>query len=661
MQRASHALAAYLAITIAATWPLALGLGRDVAWDLGDSVLNMWILAWDCKQILAILGGDLSRLATFFDANIFHPAPLTLAYSEHLIPQALQILPVYLISDNPILCYNLVFLSTFVLSGLGMYLLVRELTGNALAGFVAGLLFAFAPYRLPQSSHVQVLSSQWMPFVFYGLTRYFETRRVRALVWASVALVAQNLSCGYYLLYFSPFAGLYAVWEVWRRGLLRDRQTWSRLLAAGVLVVAATAPFLLPYAQLRNEVWGARTIAEVSRFSADVYSYATAFSEQRLWGGVAQAYPKAEGELFPGAIPLLLAIAGVFLWGLRAGSPSRLRDGVPWPAPHTSEAHASTEHVASWVVGLLMVLAVLHGAGAVIALTMRRVTIDLWLFPVRLGNISQLLLRAAILLALVVLLSPAARARAATFMRSRGFFVCALLAAFWLSLGPSPAALGRPLDLVAPYRLLFEYVPGFSGLRVPARYGMIVVLMLSVLGGYGAAWLAGRRLGRVILAACVVAFLAEATIAPFTVNGMSATTRFNLPEARLYRPARAPEIYRHAAGLPPDSVLVELPLGYPDFDLRAMYYSLVHQRPILNGYSGLFPVSYGRLMFALSELPRHPDLSLDVLRQGGATHAIVHEGAFLGQEGTDTSASLRRLGATEVFRNDSDVLLLLPR
>ena len=29
-----------------------------------------------------------------------------------------------------------------------------------------------------------------------------------------------------------------------------------------------------------------RPAAEVSRFSADVYSYATAFSEQRIWGGI---------------------------------------------------------------------------------------------------------------------------------------------------------------------------------------------------------------------------------------------------------------------------------------------------------------------------------------------------------------------------------------
>ncbi len=103
------------------------------------------------------------------------------------------------------------------------------------------------------------------------------------------------------------------------------------------------------------------------------------------------------------------------------------------------------------------------------------------------------------------------------------------------------------------------------------------------------------------------------------------------------------------------------PLGYPDFDLLAMYDSLVHHLPILNGYSGFFPVSYGRLTFALGELPRHPELSLDAMREGGATHAIVHEATFIGPDGTNTSAWLRRLGATELYRDGPDVLLALPR
>ena len=646
MRRASHALAAYVVITLAATWPLVLGLGRDVAWDLGDSVLNMWILAWDVEQFRAILSGDLSRIGTFFDANIFYPAPLTLAYSEHLIAQAIQIFPVYLLTENPILCYNLLFLSTFVLSGLGTYLLVHELTGNAPAAFVAGLLFAFAPYRIPQSSHLQVLSSQWMPFALYGLRRYFDTHRTRALAGASLALVAQSLSSGYYLLYFTPFAAAYAVWEMWRRGRLRDARTWMQLSGAAVAVVIVTLPFVLPYAQLRNEMPMLRSRTEVARFSADVYSYATAFSEQRIWGNVMQAFPKPEGELFPGVVPILLALIGIASAFVGRGFTPRQagREGPPY------------------IRWLLAATAIAHAAIALALLVMRRVTIDLWGVTLRIGNVSQLLLRATVAFAVLLVLSPAARAHVGRFMRERGFFVLALAAAFWLSLGPAPQTLGRPLDLVAPYGVLFDYVPGFEGVRVPARFAMIATLMLAILAGYGAATIGTRRFGRAVLAVLAVAFLLEATSVPFLVNGVTPPREFAMPEPRVYRPARAPAVYREVArAVPADGVIAELPLGYPDFDLRAIYYSIVHWRRVLNGYSGFTPPHYGRLTSALSEVPRHPDLSLQALRDVGTTHAIVHEGAYLGSEGADTSAALQRLGAIQLFRDGSDVLLSIPR
>ncbi|PYQ78032.1 MAG: hypothetical protein DMG01_12790 [Acidobacteria bacterium] len=151
---AAAATAAYAALTIAFTWPLGAGLARDVPSDFGDPLLNAWILAWDATH----LGRG------WWNANIFHPHRLALAYSEHLLPQAIQIVPVYALTKNPILCYNLLFLSTFVLSGLGMFLLARELTGARAAAFVAGLAFAFAPYRIASLPHLQVLSSAWMPF-----------------------------------------------------------------------------------------------------------------------------------------------------------------------------------------------------------------------------------------------------------------------------------------------------------------------------------------------------------------------------------------------------------------------------------------------------------------------------------------------------------------
>ena len=637
----------YLVTALAATWPLVRGLGRDVPWDLGDSILNMWILSWDGEQIRRILAGDFSRIATFFDANIFHPAPLALAYSEHLIPQAIQIFPVWLISGNPILCYNLLFLSSIVLAGLGMYLLVRELTGNTLAAFIAGLLFAFAPYRLPQSGHLQVLTSQWMPFVLYGLLRYFHTRRLRPLAGATLALVAQNLSSGYYLLFFMPFAVAFALWQVVHLGLWRNRRMWLELSGAAVAVAAMTAPFLLPYGALRGQGFAERSLNEVFRFSADVYSYGTASGEQQLWGTVMQAFPKSEGELFPGFVAVLLAIIGVVVVDRRRPEGLRL-----------PQAGGVVTRSLAW---LFAAAAIAHGIAAVATLLLRRISLDTGLFAVRMSNVNQLLLRAAVAFALLLLVSPTARARSRVFLRERGYFVAALLAAMWLSLGPIPQSLGRPVEIVAPYRLLLEYVPGFDGVRVPARFAMIVALALAALAGYGAAWVSRARLGRAILSVAAVIAVLEGTRLPFIVNGAYALRDFNTPEARLLRPARAPAVYREFAAQPSDAVLIELPLGPPDFDLRAMFYSVVHWRPLVNGYSGFYPPHYGRLITALSEIPRHADVSIEALRSTGATHLILHQGAYRDGEGEATAQVLAAAGATELFRDGSDLLFLLPR
>jgi hypothetical protein len=189
---------------------------------------------------------------------------------------------------------------------------------------------------------------------------------------------------------------------------------------------------------------------------------------------------------------------------------------------------------------------------------------------------------------------------------------------------------------------------------------MVGALMLAVLGGFGAEVLAVRRRGSAMLAALSLAFLAESLVTPFMVNGVTATRGFNLPDARVYRPARAPNVYKAFAKESPDAVLAELPLGESDFDLRAVFYSTVHWRPILNGYSGFYPPHYGRLALATSDVPRFPTAALQALRAQGATHVIVHEGAYLGTRGADTSAALLRQGASELYREGSDVLLRLP-
>ena len=88
------------------TWPLAVSPASRLAAPVGpgDPALNMWILGWDLGTIthqpLALLNGRI------FDANIFHPAERTLAYSDHLILQALVLWPVYVATGNLVLCYK---------------------------------------------------------------------------------------------------------------------------------------------------------------------------------------------------------------------------------------------------------------------------------------------------------------------------------------------------------------------------------------------------------------------------------------------------------------------------------------------------------------------------------------------------------------------------
>ena len=635
----AYAIGVYLLLALALTWPLARGLGRDVAWDLGDSLLNMWILAWDAESLKAILTGDFWRIRTFFDANIFHPEPRTLAYSEHLFAQAVQVFPIYLATGNPILCYNLLVLSTFVLCGLGTFLLVRDLTANTAAAFLAGLLFAFAPYRFAQASHLQVLSVQWMPFVLYGLSRYFETRRRRALVGGAAALVAQNLSCGYYLLYFAPLAGVYALWEITARGLWRNPRIWRDLSIAAVGVLACTLPFLIPYKQVRDSLNLSRDLTEVVRFSADVYSYFTAFDQNDAWGTVVRAFPKREGELFPGVVPLALAGAACALW--------------------ISRALAGSRSAATRAVLLLGGLAVAHASLAAYAIFTRRIDIDLLLFEIRATNVTRLLVIGAIAAAAAVFVAPDGRRR---FVKAVGepeaIFLLLAALAWWLSLGPAPRAYGRPLDLWAPYALLFEYVPGYEGVRVPARLAMVVAFALAVLGGLVVAR-TGRRapLSALMLG---VAFLLESHTLPFQVNGFAPLRDFATPEARVYRPTRAPDIYRDLALEPPHSVVLEMPFGQPDYDVRAVYYSTAHWKKLVNGYSGFFPPHYSRMIALMNAASRGDEFAWRALESAGVTHVIVHEAAYLDDEGIRFSRWLQDHGAAEVSRRGGDVLFELP-
>lgn len=637
--------AIYALATLATTWPLAARLTTSVPSDHGDPLLNCFIVEWGVEHVLALAGGDPGAFRHYWDAPIFHPEPLALAYSEHLFAQAVQAAPVYAATGDILLSYNLLFLSTFVLSGLGMYLLARELTGSGPAAFAGGLLYAFALYRVAQFPHLQALSSQWLPFVFFGLRRFFVTRRWTPLGGATLALIAQNLSNGYYLVFFAPFVAAYCLYELLDRRAWTDVRVLAGLAGAALATAVATLPFLVPYLALRALGFEPRSLAELRHYSGDLLAWMTAAPDNRVWGWL-DTFRKAEGELFPGVVTLLLAAAALMarartLW--RSAAPAARR----W---HTITARVVLAITVGLAAFMLLVMATGDSYWRVLGLrvTMRQ--------PWRAG-VLVLLLGAA-----VVALSPFARRLLRGVPGSAlGFFAGSAVLSALLTLGPVVEVGGTPTGLPAPYGLLYMYVPGFNGLRVPARYAMLTSCCLAVLGAFGARALLARPRGAILVAVLSALFLVESSAAPIPLDRRMSAAPYHDAPARLHTGASVPEIYRFAATLPPSTVIIELPLGSPAWDLQSVFYQRVHRHPLVNGYSGGFPRSFDDNRDALNALTVVPEAAWRRVKHTGATHLILHRPAYARPAADAIERWLRSRGATLVRDVGEERLFALPR
>ncbi|HLC42714.1 MAG TPA: 6-pyruvoyl-tetrahydropterin synthase-related protein, partial [Methylomirabilota bacterium] len=255
----------FLALTAYLTWPLLPRMADGIS-PSPDSLLNLWALAWN-YHILP------REPLSLFDANIFFPRQDTLAYSEHLFGVALIAAPAYLATGNVIFAYNFAIVLSFFLSGIGMYLLVSELTGSRWAGLVSGVIYAAAPFRFLQLLHIQLLSYQWFPFVFLYLYRFLRQGRPRQLAVASVFATLQILSCNYYAMYLALALTLFAIVLILVGRSLLDRRKILSLAAAAGGVALVALPFFLPYQRNRADQGYYRRYEDVVQFSAEPLDY----------------------------------------------------------------------------------------------------------------------------------------------------------------------------------------------------------------------------------------------------------------------------------------------------------------------------------------------------------------------------------------------------
>ena len=142
-------------LAVVMNWPLLLHLGETIPKDLGDPLPQSWQVAWGGHA----LG---HQPLDFFQSNQFWPLDDTLAFSDALLGYA----PAGLIGSGPedaVDRYDLLFLFAYALCFFGAYLLARELGLGPGGAAIAGAAFAFAPFRLEQDGHLQVISSGGIP------------------------------------------------------------------------------------------------------------------------------------------------------------------------------------------------------------------------------------------------------------------------------------------------------------------------------------------------------------------------------------------------------------------------------------------------------------------------------------------------------------------
>jgi len=293
------ALLLFTVLTAAMTYPQFLHL-NDTVHDDGDPLLNAWALSWVAHQLPR-------APARLFDANIFYPERRTLAFSETLLVPATLAAPLAWLGVGPLLVYNIVFLSGFIVSGAGVALLVRSLTGNAGAGLVGGIVFAFLPYRFDHYAHLQLQQTQCLPFALWAFHRLLASGRLRDGALFGLFTAGQMLSCMYYGLFLVPYLAV-----VCGTMLVADRAMPRKRMAALAVAAAIALVAVIPVGRAylgAHKVVGERGRDEVVNGSATWRSYLAPAEENVLYGEIFKRFMQPERQLFPGLVAIALAIA----------------------------------------------------------------------------------------------------------------------------------------------------------------------------------------------------------------------------------------------------------------------------------------------------------------------------------------------------------------
>ncbi len=317
---------AYALLAAGMTWPLLPRLTEGFVGvpGYGDAFDFVWILWW-VKERLSALGNP------YFTPLLYHPEGLDLSFQTLSFANALPgvFLQRFL---SPEATLNLLYYLSFVVAGVGAHLLARRFVADRVAAFVAGVIYAFAPYHFAHGlGHLNLAAIEWVPFYVLFLHRVLSGDSWKDAVAAGIFFAASALSSWYYGLYMVLWTLFVLPFHLWGVGWRRGRAALLRLSVVAFTGGVLLLPFVSP---LLSEVGsGASYMVRGGgeRCMADLLGYFTPSLLHPLLGRVTLPLTQrfvgnpSEFTVFLGWVPLLLAIVGLLarrpwsgMWGMGA-------------------------------------------------------------------------------------------------------------------------------------------------------------------------------------------------------------------------------------------------------------------------------------------------------------------------------------------------------
>ncbi len=307
-------LSVYAVLTVIFTYPWITKFSTHKLGDDIDGSMLIWNIWW-IKKALSSQGCSL-----LFTDYIFYPVGTSLVFHTLTLINGIFALPLFLITKNIILIYNILTFSAFALSGFGTYLLVDYLVKNKAAAFISGLIFAFCPFHLVKVSFINYLSAQWIPFYILFLIKSFNEEKSKYfnIFFAGLFLLFNTLICEIYGLFAVLFTLSYLAYcMISEKNYSLRKRIFFRCFAVFFLFLLLFSPFLYSMGKFLLEEGGeilSSTFENAKFESVDLLGYITPNPLHPIWGDFSFNMTRKfsgifqETTIFPGYIVILLTL-----------------------------------------------------------------------------------------------------------------------------------------------------------------------------------------------------------------------------------------------------------------------------------------------------------------------------------------------------------------